>query len=147
VAFDTSPVLQGRRILVARRATDARGLPFYGFKLLNAPPILRPDFLFIGFQPSGGSDAYAHELALGTDRRWPDEPEFATADWHLAKRMQEIFPRDALMRSMGSNVVFLRWPSSATTAAPFRPTCATKSRPSVAGPSARSRTSSNRKRW
>jgi hypothetical protein len=82
--------------------------PFYGFKLLNAPPVLRPDFFSIGYQPGGGEDAYEYELALGSDRHWPCEPEFVTADWHLARQMQEIFPRSGLARSMGSNVVFLR---------------------------------------
>lgn len=87
------------------------GLPFYGFKLLNAPPMRRPDFMFVGFQPGGGADAHENELALGSDHRWPDKPEFVTAQWHLATRMQEIFPREVLLRSMGSNLVFLRWPS------------------------------------
>jgi hypothetical protein len=87
------------------------GLPFHGFKLLNAPPIHRPDFLFVGYQPGGGAAAYAHEIGLGSHLRWPDEPEFVTAEWELAIRMQQTFPREVLMRSMGSNVVFLRWPS------------------------------------
>jgi hypothetical protein len=95
---------------IERRLREA-GRPFYGFKLLNAPPVRRPNFLFVGYQPGGGEKAYEHELALGSHLRWPDEPEFVTAEWDLAWRMQETFPRDVLLHSMGSNVIFLRWPN------------------------------------
>jgi hypothetical protein len=83
---------------------------FYGFKILNAPPLAQPEYLFVGYQPGGGHQAYAHELSLETHKKWPDEPEYVTAKWHLADRMKEIFPHDILMRSMGLNAIFLRWP-------------------------------------
>jgi hypothetical protein len=95
---------------VERRLHDA-SLPFYGFKLLNAPPIRRPEYLFVGYQPGGGVKDHLHELKLESHLRWPDTPEYVAADWDLADRMRETFPHDALTRSVGSNVIFLRWPN------------------------------------
>jgi hypothetical protein len=94
---------------IERRLRDA-SLPFYGFKVLNAPPIRRPDYLFVGYQPGGGDEDYAYELKLESHLRWPTEAEYVVAKWDLAKRMRETFPH-AIGRSMGTNVVFMRWPN------------------------------------
>lgn len=95
---------------IERRLKDA-GRPFYGFKLLNAPPVHRPEYFFVGYQPGGGAAAHEHELKLGSHLHWPDAPEFVTAAWDLASRMQFVFGNGVLAGSMGSNVIFLRWPN------------------------------------
>ena len=95
---------------IERRLREA-GRPYYGFKLLNAPPRHNPETLFVGYQPGGGAAAYEHELKLGSHQRWPDAPEFVTAEWDLAGRMQFVFGNNVLANSMGSNVIFLRWPN------------------------------------
>ena len=39
--------------------------PDFGFKVLNSPPIYRPRFLFIGYQPGGGCEDAINERDRG----------------------------------------------------------------------------------
>jgi hypothetical protein len=36
---------------------DIQRTSYFGYKIFNAPPVLRPPILFIGYQPGGGADA------------------------------------------------------------------------------------------
>jgi hypothetical protein len=84
---------------------------YYGFKILNAPPLWRPRILFIGYQPGGGSDAFELESSLGSDKHWPATCEYATACWKLAKQMRQMFERKFLEQCVGTNAIFLRSPT------------------------------------
>jgi hypothetical protein len=85
--------------------------PDFGFKVLNSPPIYRPRFLFIGYQPGGGCEDAINERDRGMERRWPEEPDHAVRSWRLSKIMRELFGLDVIMKSIGMNAIFLRHPT------------------------------------
>lgn len=88
--------------------------PDYGFKILNAPPIYKPPFLFIGYQPGGGAADFKYEAGLGTHLHWPLKSEYATATWALAQHMRRMFePAIDLKQCVGVNAIFLRSPNVA----------------------------------
>ncbi len=83
----------------------------FGFKIFNSPPLHQPDVLFIGYQPGGGKEDFAYEISRGSHLSWPQEAEYATASWVLAKRMREMFePSIDLQKCVGLNAIFLRSP-------------------------------------
>jgi hypothetical protein len=84
-----------------------------GFKILYGPPLFKAPLLFIGYQPGGGSVARAKEQeAAGTHEGWPDESEYVTKPWRLAKRLRAMFGVELLSQSVGVNALFIRAPSS-----------------------------------
>jgi hypothetical protein len=84
----------------------------YGYKIFNSPPLHKAKVLFIGFQPGGGKESFEYETKRGAHLTWPLESEYATADWHLAVRMREMFqPALDLKNTVGLNAIFLRSPS------------------------------------
>jgi hypothetical protein len=85
--------------------------PDYGFKPLNSPPIYKPPFLFIGYQPGGSAKDFESETARGMHLRWPPQSEYAVGPWPLSRIMRTMFGRDMLERSMGMNAIFLRYPN------------------------------------
>lgn len=86
----------------------------FGYKIFNSPPLHRPRVLFIGYQPSGGAQAWADEAAKKTHLTWPEEAEYATAfgrGWTLAPKMRKMFEgRLDLRQCVGTNAIFLRSP-------------------------------------
>ncbi|KPM14910.1 hypothetical protein [Citromicrobium sp. WPS32] len=81
-----------------------------GYEVMYGPPIYRPDFFFIGFQPGGDHSTDQHTSAAGL-QRWPEFSYYATEAWHLAAAMQKMFDVETLRRSTGSNAIFFRAPS------------------------------------
>jgi hypothetical protein len=85
----------------------------YGFKILNPPPVYKPPFLFVGYQPGSGAADFKYETCLGTHLHWPLKCEYATATWTLAQNMRRMFGPEVLARCMGVNAIFLRSPNIA----------------------------------
>jgi len=85
--------------------------PKFGFKILNGLPLKNAPYLFIGFQPGGGSEDYKVEIKKGTDKGWPQVCEYATEEWRLADRMRKVFRRELLEKCVGTNAIFLRYPN------------------------------------
>lgn len=84
----------------------------YGFKIFNSPPKMQAPVIFIGFQPGGRLTDWEYEKSRESHLRWPDEVEFAVADWPLARRMRAIFGRHINLRdTVGLNSIFLRSPN------------------------------------
>jgi hypothetical protein len=85
---------------------------FYGFKVLNSPPIFRPECFFVGFQPSGDHSARRQEERY--EYEWPKGVQYVECvgqpGWKLADRMVESFGVDFLNKCMGSNAIFMRYP-------------------------------------
>ena len=84
---------------------------YYGFKILNAPPLFQPRVLFVGYQPAGGDNEFEWETARGSDKHWPPKCEYATENWKLAKQMRRMFEQKFLEQCVGTNAIFLRFPS------------------------------------
>lgn len=101
-------------VFPSRRSIGDRIGDFYGNGQSSAYQAFRTKEgrveIFGPDQPGGRDFDHEYELSRGSDKRWPDEPEFVTAKWRLVGRMQEVFPLEVLKRSMGSNITFLRWP-------------------------------------
>lgn len=76
-----------------------------GYEVLYGPPYFRPPILFIGYQPGGDEDPYPN---TNIRKDWPDECEYATAPYTLAKKMRIIFSKDVLLQCVGINAIFLR---------------------------------------
>lgn len=83
----------------------------YGFKVLNSPPIYKPPYLFIGYQPGGGTKDFESETARGMHLHWPDESEYAVGCWPLSRITRSMFRLHMLKRSMSVFAIFLRYPS------------------------------------
>lgn len=83
----------------------------FGYRILYGPPILRPEILFIGYQPGGGARSLAEGLEEGQHAGWPVTCEYAHKKWLIAKRMREIWGEATLERCTGLNAVFFRAPS------------------------------------
>jgi hypothetical protein len=80
-----------------------------GFEILLGPPYKNPPIAFIGYQPGEWSMTTAQARENGYEDGWvTDECQFASADWPLAKRLREIFPKSMLAGCVGLNAVFLR---------------------------------------
>ena len=95
-----------------------------GFRVLYGPPVYRPPVFFIGYQPGGGpkrKDAHLQEVQM---QGYPDEFDYASGKWLLARRAQDIWGTDLLQRCCGSNLIFPRAETKknwrATTDAEFR---------------------------
>lgn len=86
----------------------------YGYKIFNSPPKLNAPVMFIGYQPGGGAVDWEYEKSRNSHREWPQESEYAVADWLLAKRLRKIFDGHVdLNETVGLNAIFLRSPSIA----------------------------------
>jgi hypothetical protein len=87
-----------------------------GYRILYGPPVVRPEYMFIGFQPGGQGDSVRVEQL----RSWPPECEYAldrpslkAAGWaqpKLALNMQKVWGVPILKRSTGLNAIFFRSP-------------------------------------
>ena len=86
----------------ALRAADAD----HGFRILYGPPTVNAPILFLAYQPGGDRSHHRPE----EHKCWPQECDYATQPWLLARRMQQIWSLPALERSTGLNVVFFRSP-------------------------------------
>jgi hypothetical protein len=95
-----------------------------GFQILYGPPVISPPILFIGYQPGGGLADFEMELANGVQDGWPNVCEYATAQWRLAKYMQNMFGTETLKKCVGLNAIFIRSP----TVERFRKTVGAKTR-------------------
>src|SRR3546814_8308548 len=80
----------------------------FGYRILYGPPVLRPEILFIGYQPGGGVASFVEGLEEGQHAGWPVTCEYAHKDWRLAMRMREIWGNATLERCTGLNVIFFR---------------------------------------
>jgi hypothetical protein len=77
-----------------------------GARILISPPYVGADVMFIAYQP-GDSSGFPQER--GCDSRWPDENEYATRDWPLAKAVRRLVAPDVLQaRTVVTNVNFFR---------------------------------------
>src|SRR5437879_729374 len=74
--------------------------PDFGFKILNSPPIFKPEVLFIGLQPGGGEADQKVEEANKTHLQWPDQCELATRDWRIARKLRELFDVGLITQSV-----------------------------------------------
>jgi hypothetical protein len=81
-----------------------------GYKILYGPPLSHAPVLFIAHQPGGRKEPEAH---LRERERWPTECEYATARWHLAARLQKMFPVGFLdlASCVATNTIFFRAPN------------------------------------
>src|SRR3546814_18569228 len=43
----------------------------FGYRILYGPPVLRPEILFIGYQPGGGAASFVEGLEEGQHAGWP----------------------------------------------------------------------------
>jgi hypothetical protein len=88
---DLEPKMEGRAI---------------GARILISPPRLGADVMFIAYQP-GDSSGFPQER--GCDSSWPDENEYATQDWPLARAVRRLVTPDFLLaRAVVTNVNFFR---------------------------------------
>lgn len=77
-----------------------------GARILISPPHVGADVMFIAYQP-GDSSGFPRERDY--DKTWPDENEYATRDWPLAKAVCRLVSREVLKaRTVVTNVVFWR---------------------------------------
>src|SRR5258708_6262064 len=81
----------------------------FGYRILYAPPVVRPPALILGPHPSGATDDPAH-----SDERdkWPEVNDYVEAEWDFATRLREIFSREFLAHCTGSNESFFRRPDA-----------------------------------
>jgi hypothetical protein len=49
----------------ASQAELQKSLDLFGYKILNSPPVFRPEILFIGYQPGGGVAEWVYERSRG----------------------------------------------------------------------------------
>jgi hypothetical protein len=87
-----------------------------GYRILYGPPVVRAEYLFLGYQPGGGADSKC-PVQL---QRWPTECEYAlnppglrNAGWKnpkLALNMQKLWGVPVLKKSTGLNAIFFRAP-------------------------------------
>jgi len=91
---------------------DLRRQNDFGYMKFNSPPLHKAEVLFIGYQPGGGEEFFKYEKSLKTHLTWPQKAEYATASWHLAVRIREMFqPTIDLNKTVGLNAIFLRSPN------------------------------------
>ena len=89
-----------------------------GYRILYGPPVVRSEYLFLGYQPGGG----AASVRIDQLRSWPtqceyglDKQELRNAGWEnpkLALNMQRVWGAPSLKQSTGLNVIFFRAPNS-----------------------------------
>jgi hypothetical protein len=88
-----------------------------GYRILYGPPVVRPKYLFLGYQPGGK----ANSLRMDQHRGWPsvceyalDKPRLRAAGWDsptLAVNMQKVWGAPTLKHCTGLNAIFFRAPS------------------------------------
>ena len=88
--------------------TPRLGAAALGFRVLYGPPIVEAPFLFVGYQP-GGKVSTAE---LGHHDSWPSYCDYARADWHLAKRIRDVWGKARVERCTGLNAIFFRAPTA-----------------------------------
>jgi hypothetical protein len=84
---------------------------YYGYKILNGPPIANPAILFLGFQPGGCKDDQRRYKQY--ERAWPAELEYLNGDEVFFEKVRNLFPHDRefLRKCMGMNLIFFRAPN------------------------------------
>lgn len=89
---------------------------YFGYKILNGPPIDRPPILFLGYQPGGGPKDY--ERYLDAQGIWPPSLEYLKGHkreggerlWGFIRH--RIVANDGLLAGcMGMNAIFFRAPN------------------------------------
>lgn len=85
----------------------------FGYAILYAPPVVRPEMLFLGYQPGGSNRDSAGDLEPGKRPVLPPRCEYAHAEWRLARRMREVWDVPTLERCTGLNANFFRAQSAA----------------------------------
>jgi hypothetical protein len=85
---------------------------YYGFAIMQGPPLFRARILFIGYQPGGASDDGRRERDRGSEMKWPCTCNNATGNWPLSKKLQRMFKRPYLKKCVGMNAIFLRSPNT-----------------------------------
>jgi hypothetical protein len=77
-----------------------------GARILISPPLVAADVMFIAYQP-GDTPGFPQER--GCDSTWPNENEYATRGWNLAKAVRQlVYPEVLQARTVVANVVFWR---------------------------------------
>ena len=77
-----------------------------GFRVLYGPPIVGAPYLFMGYQPGG------REIqSLRHHESWPEQCDYATETWPLAKKVRLVWGDDIVARCTGLNAIFFRAPS------------------------------------
>lgn len=89
----------------------------YNYKILYNPPLMRPEIMFIGYQP-GGTASVEGESERELEG-WPRECEYAHASYKLAVKALEMFPDVRRERCIALNSIFTRYPN----ARDFRSVC------------------------
>ena len=84
---------------------------YYGFNILQGPPIVRPPILFIGYQPGGDHNEGERERLRGGEMKWAPTCANATGSWPLSRKLQGMFTRPYLEKCVGMNALFLRSPN------------------------------------
>jgi hypothetical protein len=77
-----------------------------GFRVLYGPPTIGAPYLFMGYQPGGREieNIRHHES-------WPEQCDYATEKWLLAKKVRFVWGDDIVARCTGLNAIFFRAPS------------------------------------
>src|SRR3546814_21164910 len=78
----------------------------FGYRILYGPPVLRPEILFIGYQPGGGAASFVEGQEEGQHAVWPVTCEYAQNDWPLALRVREQGGRASRERRIGLNRIY-----------------------------------------
>lgn len=87
-------------------AAAGLGAAALGFRILYGPPVVGAPYFFIGFQPGGREiENCQHHTA------WPQQCEYATAEWPLAKKIRNIWGKDVVAQCTGLNAIFFRAPN------------------------------------
>jgi hypothetical protein len=92
-----------------------------GFQILMGPPHPDAPILFLGYQPGKGCKTALEEREYRSEDRWPQNCEYATEPWSLAKRLQDIFGTERLVGCVGLNAIFVRANSVKTYRETFAP--------------------------
>lgn len=78
-----------------------------GFRVLYGPPVINAPYLFLGYQPGGGTKDFDESQHI----RWPEKCVYASRCWPLAKQICLIWDKALVEQCTGLNAIFFRSPN------------------------------------